>query len=187
MPRPVPGPKTMAPVPVQVAEELLFSVPPKSSFPPAPLRDSAPLAFVTPPLILPPLQLVVLLTSSVPEPPRSPLLNVKLVTLAAALSVQMPPLLITASSPAPGTPLGFQLVAVNQSPEATFQLKLVACARAPVLTTKPRDMTSTVQPGRRLAPPPAGPPAKNLATLDNANLRRSKRTNRRSSWAIETS
>src|SRR5262249_21318211 len=111
----------MLPVPVQVAEELLFSVPPGKYFSLAPVMDSAPLAFVTPASV-PPLQLIVPLTSSVPVPPRVPLLSVKVATLAGASSVAVPPLLIAASSAAPGTPLGFQLVAVNQSPDATFQL-----------------------------------------------------------------
>src|SRR4051812_38997195 len=106
----------MLPVPVHVAEELTCTVL-NNSFPAAPVKDSGPLAFVTPlPLIVPPLQSMVPLTSNVPVPASAPLLNVKLATLAAALSVAVPPLLIAASSPDPGTPLGFQLFAVNQSP-----------------------------------------------------------------------
>jgi hypothetical protein len=44
------------------------------------------------------------------------------VTDAAEFSVHVPLFAMLASSPAPGTPLGDQLVGVNQSPEATFQL-----------------------------------------------------------------
>src|SRR5439155_12190683 len=100
--------------------------------PAPPLLDSVPFAFAVPvPLMFPPLQLVVPVTVRVPVPVSVLLESVKFVIDAAALSVQVPPLLMTASSAPPGTPFRLQFVAVNQSPEATFQLKLVACAASP--------------------------------------------------------
>ena len=53
---------------------------------------------------------------------KVPELKLSVVTEVFALSVHVPPLLMVASSPGPGTPLGVQFVAVNQSPDATFQL-----------------------------------------------------------------
>ena len=115
-------PGQMSPVPVQVAARLLLTmrltnlglVPPSSS---------APLQLVVPvPLMVPPVQLVVPLTSNVPVPVRVPLLRVRSVMEVFELSVQVPPLPIATSSLAPGTLLGFQLVAVNQLPAPTFQL-----------------------------------------------------------------
>jgi hypothetical protein len=118
----VPPSIRMLPVPVQVAPKLLLTVRPfPTALLPVPLIDSDPLAVVVPvSIMLPPLQLVVPDTVSVPLPPSAPLESVKLVTLAGALSVAVPPLPMTASSPAPGGPLGLQLPGVNQSPEATF-------------------------------------------------------------------
>src|SRR5690349_4003999 len=117
----------MLPMPDQVAPKLLLSVPLGKYFSPAPMIDNGPLASFTP-LNVPPLHVVVPLTASVPVPTRPPLLSVKSAPLAAASSVTVPPLATTASSPAPGTPLGFQFEAVNQSPDATFQLYVRACA-----------------------------------------------------------
>src|ERR1700686_3473673 len=105
--------------------ELWLNVRWSSVLPPEPLAPklSPPLASVTPlPLIVPPaFQVVRPLTVSAPVPVRVDE-TVKLVIDVSASSVQVPPLLIVASSAAPGTPFGFQFVGVNQSPEATFQL-----------------------------------------------------------------
>jgi len=94
----------MLPVPVQVATELTFNVPPKSSLSSAPLSDSPPLAFVIPPLSLPLFQVIAPLTSSVPLPPRMPpSVRLEAVEAVLVLTFRVPaPLSTVAPSVAPG-------------------------------------------------------------------------------------
>src|SRR5689334_21920269 len=102
---PTPPAQAMLPVPVHVAPKLLLTVRCPIPFKVAPPIASAPLALVMPvPSLLPPVQLKEPLTSNVPVPVSVPLLNARLVTPAAALSVHVPPFAIAASSEGPGGP-----------------------------------------------------------------------------------
>src|SRR6187401_712535 len=73
---------------VHAAVDLMFNVRCERFVNDPELNVTAPLALVTPvPLIVPPLQPVVPVTSRVPVPVSVPLLNVRLVIVAAALRV----------------------------------------------------------------------------------------------------
>src|SRR5262249_501708 len=105
----------MAPVPDQVAEELLFSVPEGMYFSFVPVRDSAPLAFVTPASV-PPLQLIAPLTLSRPlPPPLPPGCRVRLAALEGVLVLTFKvPLTLRATAPSvPPGPVRFSVPAVT--------------------------------------------------------------------------
>src|SRR4051794_8319661 len=80
------------------------------------------------PLSVPLVQVMVLVTTKFPAPVKVPPPTVKISTEVSDESVQVPEL-ITAVSPAAGTPLGLQLAKVNQSvPLVGVQLYVIASA-----------------------------------------------------------